>query len=606
MKLSIGKIVGSQKDKEWSQIHVFQPKEAKQQAYGSLLSAVSFSVKDENLEISSFGKEIIMRLHENYYGSGQSSSLLRLSDALKALKAEFEGSLDLSIQAMAVLPKAIYLAVTSGQAYLWRKQELYPLLKEVEGVRSVSGFWQTEDKIVLGSSRFFEIIPPGVLKANLSSGSIERTVELLAPIIHAHEKNSLAVAVFSFFDKSIITEKSPILPVLPRRLNLRQKGSGILSFFQKLKKSSSYAFNNEKREKNAKKTTLLAAGILIFLLFLSVVFGWQKKQKQDLARLREKLIQPALNAIAQGREISPDNPLQAKQILEEAGKKLEESLPQKEEELNVEIRNTLDEIKKEISAVTGLQEVDTPDLFLDLSLIEGGVTAKNMSYDGKNLTISTDKQTVLIIDGQSKEYEKVKMPVEGGQLLYYGQTAGGQRSFFLTDKNLLVQSGGKTIQTINSDWTKPLAMTVFEGNVYILEENSVLKLIAIDDGLSQPRDYLKDESGWTAKDMAIDGYVWVLGSDGLVYKYISGKRDNFVLLGIDELSDDLLIYMDKLLDSVYLLDRQNTRLYQLDKSGEYQKSFSWSGMAGVIDFTVSEEAGQIYLLTKDRIYSISL
>ena len=60
MKIKTSKIVGKPNKKTWAQVHVFSPEgEEKLKSHGQLAAALSFKAVSEEIEVSSFGSEII-------------------------------------------------------------------------------------------------------------------------------------------------------------------------------------------------------------------------------------------------------------------------------------------------------------------------------------------------------------------------------------------------------------------------------------------------------------------------------------------------------------------------------------------------------------------
>ena len=108
MNLQIAKIVGSLSGSSWSQVHSFKPEEGeKLQTHGELLAAVSFKAKAE-IEISSFGAEIIQRLQEIYYSNEAGSVLKKLNQTCETWAAEWLGQVELEIVALIIWQDYLY------------------------------------------------------------------------------------------------------------------------------------------------------------------------------------------------------------------------------------------------------------------------------------------------------------------------------------------------------------------------------------------------------------------------------------------------------------------------------------------------------------------
>ena len=75
MEFNVAKIVGTASQNSWSQVHTFKPNidepdgKEKLNEFGELLAALEFKAVSEGVEVSSFGKEIILRLQEIYFAN---------------------------------------------------------------------------------------------------------------------------------------------------------------------------------------------------------------------------------------------------------------------------------------------------------------------------------------------------------------------------------------------------------------------------------------------------------------------------------------------------------------------------------------------------------
>jgi hypothetical protein len=65
-------------------------------------------------------------------------------------------------------------------------------------------------------------------------------------------------------------------------------------------------------------------------------------------------------------------------------------------------------------------------------------------------------------------------------------------------------------------------------------------------------------------------------------------------------------YTNADLANLYLLDKGNSRVVVVSKTGEYQKEYLWSGLGQANDLVVTSDEGQIFLLSGGKIFTISL
>ncbi|RPH38857.1 MAG: hypothetical protein EHM87_24995 [Burkholderiales bacterium] len=171
----------------------------------------------------------------------------------------------------------------------------------------------------------------------------------------------------------------------------------------------------------------------------------------------------------------------------------------------------------------------------------------------------------------------------------------------------------KTVAAVEADgWQKITTARGFGSNLYLLDSSSdgqIWKYLGLEEGLSGKRSYLTGDSFdlSEAVDMAVDGSVWVLFSDGSIVKYTQGKKDAFQVLGLDQsFGQAAKIFTNPDAERLYVVDRVNTRVVVLDKSGEYAAQYQWSGIAGVKDLVVVESLKKIFFLTGEKVFSLDL
>lgn len=232
---------------------------------------------------------------------------------------------------------------------------------------------------------------------------------------------------------------------------------------------------------------------------------------------------------------------------------------------------------------------------------------------------------------------------ERGQVLPDGQpvgelvditwaAAGGERR----SSNLLILDSNRNLIEVDSaaglkplaianreQWVTPRVIEGYNGNFYLLDAGSgkILRYLPTTDGYSAaPDNYLEgdatiDLSG--AIDMAIDGNIWILYSDGTVQTFFQGRQQPFVL----EPPPDGPITAPQALytgseagdaESLYIVDSGNGRILEYDKSGKYLRQFRSADKADqeklrkMRDLQVDEINGTFYILASDGLYSTDI
>ncbi|UCC76830.1 MAG: hypothetical protein JSW37_00270, partial [Anaerolineales bacterium] len=122
-----------------------------------------------------------------------------------------------------------------------------------------------------------------------------------------------------------------------------------------------------------------------------------------------------------------------------------------------------------------------------------------------------------------------------------------------------------------------------------------------------------DVSVRSAVDVAIDGNVYVLHSDGVIAKYQEGSPVPFVQSNMDEpLEAPRSIFVTGFMDEggyVYVADAGNQRIVQLSKAGEFIRQFRARDAKNMRDLRglfVDEEQKQLFLTDGSKLYLVSL
>jgi hypothetical protein len=633
LSFKIGKIVGGSSKNSWSQTHVFLPEdEQKQKDFGCLLASFALQAKQEDLDIPSFGKEVILRFQEIYYTSPKQTIFKKLKYSIRDLTQEFSSQVNIGIAAAVATEKDSqilgYFAGTAHfQSLVLRQGSLVKLLKEDKDLNTASGILQPDDIFIICTSQFLKLVPEGSLKAGLEGENITEAVESLSPIIHGHSKNSKTAAVL--FQVSKKEQEKQVLDndkeqekakTFSSKLNFLKSFSlgNIKLFFQaflkhikSFKKESAFYIKDEAKKQKSKKTTFTIAIVLIGLLMISIFLGLKKQTSTKETGTSNEVLQEVSYRYEQAVSLEEINPLRSKLLLEEARSLINEKkdrVSKKEQEklegLKVQIDEKLQQVGKEY-------ELNQADIFLDLSLVKEGFKGGQWAvYESSLFIFDTSTATILEVNLNTKAVEVAA----GGEKLQGGRIIGAAESriFVLTSSKILVVSTAQSevIDEISKDgWGKIEDLAGFSSNAYLLDsqEGQIWKYPGLSEGLGSKQEFLKTTKDFSqAKSLAIDGSVWVVFSNSTIKKFIRGVEDNFVLTGLTKpFSEEVNLYTDENLDNLYVLDRRNTRIVIISKTGEYQSQYVWSGIAGASDILGIEDS-KILLLAGERIYEIEI
>jgi serine/threonine protein phosphatase PrpC len=171
----------------------------------------------------------------------------------------------------------------------------------------------------------------------------------------------------------------------------------------------------------------------------------------------------------------------------------------------------------------------------------------------------------------------------------------------------------------SSAWRNPVAVTGYFGRLYLLDPgaNRILRYALTMTGYDgPPTDYLQADAAANladAVDLAIDGNVYVLHSDGRISKYSEGASVTFPQRNLDQpLKAPSCIFVTGAMDesgNVYVADAGNGRIVQFSKAGEFIRQLR-SRDPGYMDelrgLFVDEAGKKLYLVSGNKLYLATL
>ena len=174
-----------------------------------------------------------------------------------------------------------------------------------------------------------------------------------------------------------------------------------------------------------------------------------------------------------------------------------------------------------------------------------------------------------------------------------------------SDNRLYQVSNGETPQVVQlptGTIQQPRASATYDQNFYLLDAgaNDVLRFRPVgSDVYGEPEGYFGINSGVDlseATDLAIDGSVFIMFSDGIIKRYDSSRIAEFSLATLPSpLGTPGAIFISQGMGSLYILDGENDRVVQVTTEGVYQRQLLAPNdlFANAIDLYVNR--GETYL-----------
>jgi hypothetical protein len=629
LKVSSAKLTGVTCSDGWAQIHDFIPAEPeKLHSKGHLFAVISASGIGQNLDSTAYGREVLTRLHEEYYGQKEGSAYQLIKSAVSRVFAEFEGSWgEVGLAAVSVVGDTLFTACQGKvKTFLYRQGYFVDLAVRVPGFSSAIGRVEDGDMVICGTRNFFDDIPKGVLRAAIGTQSISEISEKLAPYVQAKPTaGSLAAVIVKFEslarDEDVIKkikekETSPSTAPAPGQwspTDIQSRSPYLdLSRFKLARLLDAVGgirnlrINNDP-EKDKRRKTLISVGLIfLFLLLVSIFFGLRQKRQSDIKKSYESELSAAVHAFDEAVSLKAINEQRARELFVQS-KEISQNL------IALEVKDDrLEALKRLIEEREGeiLGEYRREaELFVDLSLLSNGMLGES---------IFASESTVYVLDGESRKIASVEVPskktqveVGPGSLEKPVAIAAYADNVFVLEEDGVYKVDGGRERIIDKDWRVGSLLASYAGNIYVLdkEESAILRYASGGGGFGAGKPWLSEGTEVDLKDVldwAIDGSLWTLGADEVV-KFSLGNRQSFSLQGVfPAIEKASNIYTDEESQYLYILEPPKNRVVVTDKEGKYKAQYLADALGAGRGVYVSENDRIMLVLLADKLVSISL
>ena len=617
------KLTGNPGTSGWAQVHEFAPEDPeKLESRGRLFAVVATGRHEEGVDAVSAGRELLARLHEEYFGGEQGPAFAVLQNAVKKVSDEFGQSWgEVEIAAVALVGDVVYSVVGGGaQVAIFRNGMLAKILESSkEEVISASGYPQAEDLLILGTKAFFDSLAAGVLKAALQGKDPAAAVEQLAPVVHSKQDTGNLGATIVAFE----TESAQVAPVQeiseekapsegkPEFSSYLQKGLSFLQNFvsKKLPEKRIYVRPGEAEEEvpQKRRTMVTVGAILVVLLVVSIGFGIRAKNvREQKGRYEERLTQ-AEHEFDESLSLASLNPERARELFANSKGAAEALLG---EGIKDERLDTLSQkLSQNQGNILGEYKADA-ELFVDLSLQVSGFEGQDVASSGKTIFVLDKKgKRIISVDFGTKKTQVASGPDQIGEA--QSLAAYEDRVFILTPDGV-TEVGKIKSQVIDKSWDGEVLLYAYAGNLYLIDKvgSTIWRYPGAGETFGSKQNWLAPGTKVDlsqVRGVTIDGTVFLLSSSGKISKFSLGNPTSFSPQGVfPELSTPDAIYTNEELKYVYVLERSSKRIVVLEKDGKYKAQYTSDNIREAQDLAVSEKEGKIVILTGSKLLSIKI
>jgi hypothetical protein len=266
-----------------------------------------------------------------------------------------------------------------------------------------------------------------------------------------------------------------------------------------------------------------------------------------------------------------------------------------------------------------ISPVSEDNLFYDLALHPFGegeaVRAFSLAGDGGRVFVGDATAGVILSIPQSTPRRLKSFPMEG--LDEFRDLLAGSGNLYLLGKKTLYRyniSTGERDQPLSFDsFGKSTALDLYlEGNLYLLSppKDQIYKFLNLGFAYSGAIAWIKAPLNLEkAVDLAVDGSIWILTSEGELIHLFGGEREPFIIKNLStSLSRPKAVYTRPNFKNLYIAEQFDGggRVMMVDKKGYFLRQFKGAVFSELIDIWVSDDERTLFALTPGKLYKIKL
>lgn len=362
--------------------------------------------------------------------------------------------------------------------------------------------------------------------------------------------------------------------------------------------------------------------VLVIILAVSVAFTtWQQGKKAKAAEF-ERLLTVAAQSLDEATGLVELSNERAKELLDEARADLLRARDLSPDTSRIDpLLTRADDLFNAIEKITPVGE---EDLVYDLNLQATDAEGWSISGSGNLVYVLEGKRLAVFALNFSEELPTTSALVEGGKI-------GGAEELVAEGGYLYLRGTGNLyrINLASKEVDEPIsfdriskstALGTYLGNVYLMvpPEEQIYKFWNLPGGYTSARPWVSEVVPMTgAVDMAIDGGIWLLQSDGQILRLSGGERVPFAVSNLSTpMIEPFKIFTQPSLKYLYIIDRGEDRADQveprqgrvvvLEKSGNFLRQFKGDVLDNATDLWVSSNEKILYVLVGAKIYRIDL
>ncbi|MCH7492787.1 hypothetical protein IID19_04375 [Patescibacteria group bacterium] len=370
--------------------------------------------------------------------------------------------------------------------------------------------------------------------------------------------------------------------------------------------------------KSLPKVSKLLIGLALITAFIltqgiySTAFS-RNQQEQNVA-IDITVSQISQNILKAEAALSYGNEENAKDLLNEA-QILINNLPDKEKENSSKIQELQSNINTQLEKTKHIIITAAPKLIADFSSNDSSARAAEIILVGGTLfTFDPASKTIYAASVDNGGITTWAKPDHSTTWQHIIQQ-NNQTLLLLNSQNGLEEFNFASGEISPLNFSLPedvniIDFSLYDGRLYLtdIKNNQIYRSIKSGNSYSTPVAWIKDDTSTsTTKSMAIDGFIYILGSDGAVTRLFQGSRQAWSLATIDPpLERANLIWTEQDAENIYVMDAAGKRIIEYTKEGVFLNQYTSPIFDKMKDFAIDTANNKIFVLNGTKVFSLDL
>lgn len=361
------------------------------------------------------------------------------------------------------------------------------------------------------------------------------------------------------------------------------------------------------KNSRARKASLVGI-ILLVILGISIYFGMNARRDKLAREEYEPRLLSAIHDYEEALELAPLSQSRARELIL-ASRKVANELTN-EGIVDERLSELSSNITSHLGSIAGIYD-DKAEVFLDLSIVSNGFQGSDLAFSGGELRVLDATNRRLVgIEVANKRTNVISGPDYLPDAI--STAAYADRSFILSSDGIREVTDEVSLVIKPDEWdANDILFTAFAGNIYVLDKGNdqIWRYQGVRGGFLEKEAWLGEGFTRDTSDAAfleIDGSIWTLDKSGGFKVYSLGAPASFSIT--NETSPFLDIsgfYTNEESRFIYVLDKGNSRVSIIEKSGLYVSEYIAPELADATDLVVDEESRLILFLANGKLYAIN-